>query len=119
MFLQSFSFIPLIASEEKIFYYFFRKFSVSVAMATNQVQRFGKKIIWLVEDYSRNISVNFCQNICCEIAISANCYLSHYTSTATVSCHSNQSSYLIGNKQTNKKKSYSFPRPIDAICEIW
>ena len=32
----------------------------------------------------------------------------------TISCHSNQSSYLIG----IKKHNFSFPLPIDAICEI-
>ena len=34
---------------------------------------------------------------------------------ATISCHINQSSYPIG----TKKHNYSFPRPIDAICEMW
>ena len=29
-------------SEKKIFEYFFRKFSISVAIATNQNQRFGQ-----------------------------------------------------------------------------
>ena len=41
-FLQSFSFIPLMASEE-IYGYFFRKFSILVAMATNTIQRFGQR----------------------------------------------------------------------------
>ena len=40
--------------------------------------------------------------------------VSHYMSMATISCHSNQSSYPIGTKQY-----YSFPLPIDAMCEIW
>ena len=53
--MQSFSFIPLMASEKKIFEYFFQTFSLSVAMATNQNQRFGQ-VIWLVKEYSRNIS---------------------------------------------------------------
>ena len=39
-FMQTFSFIPLMASEKKIFEYFFRKFSFPVAMATNQNQQF-------------------------------------------------------------------------------
>ena len=41
------------------FLIFFRKFSLSVAMANNQIQRFVQNIlmICLVEDYSRNISV--------------------------------------------------------------
>ena len=37
-FMQSFSFIPIMASEKKIFEYFFRKFSLLAAMATNQNQ---------------------------------------------------------------------------------
>ena len=40
--MQSFSFIPLMTSEKKIFEYFFRKFNIPVAMATNQNQRFGR-----------------------------------------------------------------------------
>ena len=38
--MQSFSFIPLTASEKKIFEYFFQKFTLYVAMATNQIQQF-------------------------------------------------------------------------------
>ena len=58
IFVQCFGFIPLIASEKMIFeYFFFRKFSLSVATATNQNQRFDQKFTWLLEDYSRNISV--------------------------------------------------------------
>ena len=56
-----FQLYPLIASE-KIFDFFFRKFSLSVAMATNQIQRFGQKLC-LVEDYTRNN--------CSEITINA------------------------------------------------
>ena len=41
--LPSFSFIPLMASEEMISEYFFLNFSLSVAMATNEIQRFGQK----------------------------------------------------------------------------
>ena len=39
-FMQSYSFIPFMASEKKIFEYFFQKFSLNVAMATNQKQQF-------------------------------------------------------------------------------
>ena len=42
-FMQSFNFIPflaILASEKKIFEYFFRQFSLSIAMETNQNQRF-------------------------------------------------------------------------------
>ena len=40
--MQRFSFIPLMASEKKIFEYFFQQFSLSVAMATNLNQQFGQ-----------------------------------------------------------------------------
>ena len=40
--MQSFSFISLMPSEKKIFEYLFKKFSLLVAMATNQNQRFGQ-----------------------------------------------------------------------------
>ena len=33
---------PLYGSEEMIFVHFFRKLKVSVALATNQIQRFGQ-----------------------------------------------------------------------------
>ena len=57
----------------------------------------------------------------------ANFHFSHYKSMATINCHSNQSSYPIEKKKkkkkkkknNNKKHNYFFPRPIDAICEIW
>ena len=49
-----FQLFPLMASEEMIFEYFFRKFSLSVAMATNQIQRLGQNSY---VSYSRNISV--------------------------------------------------------------
>ena len=87
----------------------------------------------IVEDYSRNISVGKNLNICSETAKIATFHFSHYKSMETIRCHSNKSSYPIGtktkNKQTKKTKSknnnnkkqnnYSFPPPIDAICEIW
>ena len=40
--MQSFSFIPLMTSEKKIFEYVLRNFNILVAMATNQNQRFGQ-----------------------------------------------------------------------------
>ena len=43
-----------------------------------------------------------------------NFLFSDYKSMGTISCHSNQSSYPTGTKKNN----YSFPQPIDAICEI-
>ena len=60
---QSFSFIPLIASEELGFFIFFRKFNLAVAMATNYIDSFGLKMICLVEDHSTNISVKILNRI--------------------------------------------------------
>ena len=69
-------------------------------MATNQIQRFGQKFIWIVEDYSRNISVKKNLNICSETAKIANFHFFHYKSMETISFHSNQISYPIGTKNT-------------------
>ena len=52
-FMQSFSFIPLMASEKKIFEYLFQKSKSAI----------WTKFVWLVEDYSRNVSVKLFQNI--------------------------------------------------------
>ena len=45
--MQSFSFMPLMTSEKKIFEYLSRKFNISVAMANNQNQRFGQNLYGL------------------------------------------------------------------------
>ena len=45
----------------------------------------------------------------------ASFHFSHYKSMATISCHSNRSSYPIG----TKKHNYSFLPSVDAIREIW
>ena len=39
---QSLSFMPVMASEEVIIIIFFREFILSVAIATDQIQRFGQ-----------------------------------------------------------------------------
>ena len=43
-YMPSFSFIPFIVSE-KIFDYFFRKFTLYVTLATNQIKEIGQKSI--------------------------------------------------------------------------
>ena len=78
----------------------FRKFSCSVAMATNQIQRFGQN------SFGRGLlKEHFCQNICSEIAVSANFYFPIISQWQLI--------------RLEQKHNYSFPRPIDAICEIW
>ena len=69
------------------------------------------KIIRSVEDYSRNILYNFCPYICNEIAIFVFPIINQWQ---FLSCHSNQSSYLIW----TKKIQYSFPKPILMASEM-
>ena len=42
--MPSFTLIILIVSEKKNFDYFFQKFTMYVALATNQIKRFGQKL---------------------------------------------------------------------------
>ena len=63
-YLQSFSFIPHIASEE---FLFLQKFSFLVATTTNQIERFGHKVIVSWRTTQQIFPKNFCQNNCSEI----------------------------------------------------
>ena len=53
-----------------------------------------------MEDYSINISVKKKSNIPNDLAEIVNFHFSHYKSMGTISCHSNQSSYPTGIKNT-------------------
>ena len=53
-----------------------------------------------LEDYSINISVKKKSNIPNDLAEIVNFHFSHYKSMGTISCHSNQSSYPTGIKNT-------------------
>ena len=84
--LQSFSFMPLMASD---FLIFLCKFILSVAMATNQIRldkiyMFGRG---LLKEHFRNL----CQNICSDTEIRAYFHFSHYKSMEIISCHSDES----------------------------
>ena len=59
--MQSFSFIPLMTSEKKILNIFCENLTFWLPWHGNQSKstRWTNKFIWFVEDYSRNISVNF------------------------------------------------------------
>ena len=73
---------------------FFRKFTLYVAIATNQIQQFGQNSYesWRTTLQNKNL------NICSETAKTANFQFSHYKSMETIICHSNQSFYPIGTK---------------------
>ena len=79
------------------FWTFFRKFTLYVAMATNQIQRSDK----IHMNCRGLLQKHFCKknlHICSETAKIANFYFSHYKSMETISFHSNHSSYLIWTK---------------------
>ena len=86
-FLQSFSFMPLMASDFLIF--FPNLYCLCHGNQSNSAV--WTKFICLVEDYSRNILKNFCQNICSEIEIMAYFHFSHCKSMEIISCHSDES----------------------------
>ena len=52
------------------------------------------KLIWLVQDYPRNISVELF-SISAVTEINANFHFSHYKSMETLSCHSNERTWAI------------------------
>ena len=54
-----------------------------------------------MEDYSINMSVKKKSNFSSETAETVNFQFSHYKSMGTIKCHSNQSSYPTGIKNTN------------------
>ena len=64
---------PLMASEEIVFEYFFREFNLSVAMATNQIHMFGKRLL----------KEHLCK-ICNEISIKAYFHFYNYKSMETL-----------------------------------
>ena len=89
-------------SEEKIFEYFFE----NLPFGNQSNSAIWTKFIWIVEDYSRNISVKKNLNICREAAKIANFHFSHYKSMETLSCHNNHSSYPIGTKNNIIRSPY-------------
>ena len=112
--MQSFSFIPLMISEEKIFEYFFENLPFMLPWQPIKFRDMDK----IHMNHRGLLKKHFCKknlNICSETANIANFHFSHCKSMETISCHSNLSFYPIG----TKNKYYSFPLPIDAMCEIW
>ena len=78
----------------------FRKFTLYFAPSTNQVKRFGQKSYETWKLLKRHICEKKVSNISSETADTVNFHFSHYKSMGTISCHSNQSSYPTGIKNT-------------------
>ena len=92
--MQSFSFIPLTTSEEKIFEYFFKHLPFMLPWQPIKFSDLDK----IHMNRRGLLKKHFCKenlNICSETAKINNFHFFHYKSMATISCHSNQSSYLI------------------------
>ena len=90
---------------KRILHIYFRKFTHYVAPSTNQIKRFGQNVVCNMDDYSINIYVKKNSNISSETAETVNFHFSHYKSMGTISCHSNQSSYLTGIKITTYEEA--------------
>ena len=86
-------------SEKKIFKHFYenRPFFRPDNQSNSPI---WTKVIGNIEDYPINISVKKNQNIPNETEKIVNFLFSHYKSMGTISCHSNQSSYPTGIKNT-------------------
>ena len=81
------------------FWIFVRKFTFYVAMATNQIK--FSDLDKILMNRRGLLKKHFCKknlNICSEAAKVANFHFSHYKSMETISCHSNQSFYPMGQK---------------------
>ena len=81
-------------SEKKIFEYFSRKFNLSVAMVTNQINNLDKIHIVCRGLLQEHFCKKVCQNICSNTEINANFHFSYYKSMENLSCHSNQSAWV-------------------------
>ena len=117
--LQSFRFIPFMASEEMLSEYCFRKFRLSVAMATNQIQRSGQN-----DMFGRGLlKEHFCIYLSKYLQWDCNkCPFSFSPLQVNGNCKLPQKPEFLSDwnkKNKKKKRHYSFSRPIDATCEIW
>ena len=111
--MPSFGFNPYMVSEKKIFKHFYENRPFLLLRQPIEFTDLDKSLM----KRRGLLNKHFCkknQNIPNETEKLVNFLFSHYKSMETISCHSNQSFYQTG----TKKHNYSFPRPIDATCEI-
>ena len=107
--MQSLSSIPLTISEKKIFEYFFENLPFMLPWQPIKVSNLDN----IHMNRTGLLKKHFCKkntNICSETAKIANFPFSHFKSIATISCHSNHSSYPIGTKNTV---------PLAYRCYVW
>ena len=94
-----FSFIPLMASEKKIFEYFFQNLAFWLPWQPIKISHFDK-----IHMVGRGLlQEHFCKSfvkISAVTEINANYHFSHYKSMETLSCHSNKSIWATTMKNT-------------------
>ena len=108
----SFSFVPLMTSEEKIFEWLFENLPFMLPwqpIKFNDIDKIHMTRRGLLKKHFCRKKSKYLQ------WDSKNCHFPLFPLMETISCHSNQSSYPIG----TKKHNCSFTPPINARCEIW
>ena len=95
-----FSFILLTVSEKKNFEYFFSKIYPLSPLQPIKLSNLDKSRMQHGGLLNKHICEEKKSNISSETAKTVNFQFSHYKSMGTISCHSNQSSYPTGIKNT-------------------
>ena len=109
--MQSFSFIPFTASEEKIFEYFFENLPYMLPwqpIKFSDLDKMNRRGLLKKHFCKPFVTISAMRQQSMPIFI----FFFHYKSMATINCHSNQSSYPIGTK------TILFAPP-DYRCFMW
>ena len=100
--MPSFSFIPLMDSEKKIFKHFYENLPFLPPRQPIKFTDLDKSRMKRRGLLNKHFCKKIFPNISNETEKIVNFFFSHYKSMGTISCHSNQSSYPIGiNQRTN------------------
>ena len=92
--MQSFSFIPLMASE-KIFEYFFENLVFRLPWQPIKISDLDKIHMVCRGLLQKHFCKTFFQNICSNTEMNTNFHFSHYKSMESLSCHSNESTWAM------------------------
>ena len=91
--MQSFSSIPFMASEKKLFEYFFENLAFPLPRQLIKISDLDKIHMVGRGQLQKHFCIFFSQNICSNTKINANFHFSHCKSLETLSCHSNESTW--------------------------
>ena len=100
--MQSFSFMPLMASEKKIFEkQKFKNLAFRLPWQPIKISNLDKIHMAGKRLLQKHFCKTFFQNICSNTEINANFHFFHYKSMETLSCHSNESTWAMTIKKHN------------------